>query len=152
MMGKKNPCCAKEGWAYPGNLGVKAGLHSEAYWLRLRPVWTDKAAVWSHLTTAPEARLETFIFFSRLSASNYFHLCHWSTDLLCCLVFVCLICRAFSSWRETGPQKRSLSGLQSLASVSAPFRVPFVGFCKHLSQPDCTWLTLTLGPSALAGN
>lgn len=31
VMMKKTPCCVEEGGAYPGSLGVKAGLHSEAY-------------------------------------------------------------------------------------------------------------------------
>lgn len=61
-MMKKTLSCACEGGAYPSSPGVKAGLHSEAYWLRLRPVWTDKAAVWSHLMTAPEGCRETFFF------------------------------------------------------------------------------------------
>lgn len=85
----KTPCPAEEGGVYPGCLGVKAGLNSEAYWLRLGPVWTNKAAVWSHLTTAPEACQGTF-FFLRLSSSDYFHLCHRSTDLFCSALYLCV--------------------------------------------------------------
>lgn len=67
-MMKKTQRCAVEGGAYSSSPGVKAGLHSEAYWLHLRPVWTDKAAVWSHLMTAPEACWDTFFFFFSLAA------------------------------------------------------------------------------------
>lgn len=148
----KTPCPAEEGGAYPCCLGVKAGLHSEAYWLRLGPVWTNKAAVWSHLTTAPEAYQETFFFPASFFKRLLQPLPPKHRPLALCFVFVCLIGLAFGRWRETGTQKKSLSGSKSLAFVSTPSRVPFVGLCKHLFRPNCTWLTLASGYPAPAEN
>lgn len=127
----KTPCPAEEGGAYPCCLGVKAGLHSEAYWLRLGPVWTNKAAVWSHLTTAPEAYQET-LFFSCVFLQATTSTSATEAQTSCALLCICVSDR--SGFRQ-------MAGDGDTEKKSFWFKISRLRF-HAISRPFC-WFVQT---------
>lgn len=133
----KTPCPAEEGGAYPGCLGVKAGLHSEAYWLRLGPVWTIKLP--SDLTSPRLLKPARGLFF-------FFCIFLWATtstsateaQTSCALLCICVSdLSGFRRLAGDGDTEKKIFLVQNLSP----------SFPRHLASLLLVSANICLGPT-----